>query len=269
MTEALRNARDLGYHSACLLLTLGYAHALPVWQTLVAMLGPTAAGLAPFGAVAMILLAVMMRARCVEAAWLPLALGGAITLAILALPDGQFPAKRSHVVEYLVMAVLVRRMLCRTVSGWALAVLGAVVTALYGMHDEFIQGLTPGRTFGQRDILVDVLSGTAGSMMLHGLRLFDRQAPPSPPGWTATLVMPEPLMTGFGVLLLLWPIPAYEGHVLPLWPVLPLLAGGFVWTLAPPPDHAGLRRSLDQVLTLALLLAVWPGLSHTLGLPFR
>ena len=213
-------------------------------------------------------------ARGRRPSWPPLLAGAVLTVAILALPDAQFPAKRIHVAEYLVMAVLVRHALCEAVSGRALATLGVLITTLYGIHDEMLQGLAPDRSFGLRDILVDALSGLAGTLMLHGLRLFGRETggrsgPPMPARWPAALMTPGLLLTGLGILLLLIALPAETDRLLPLWPALPLLAGGFVWSLEPPPSHAGLRQSLEHAVALALLLAVYGALSQTLGLPFR
>lgn len=260
--------RDFGHHLACALLVLGYAGAFPVWQALTARFGVRPMELLPFAAAVLVpaVLATLSLRRRPD--WPPLLTGLLLILAVLALPDAQFPAKRIHVAEYLLMAALVRRTLGAAVQGPALAVLGTVMTALYGIHDEMIQGLLPDRSFGLRDVLVDALSGLAGTLVLHGLGLFPFPEPPSPCS-PAVPVTPGLVLTGLGVLLLLIPLPAYPDLALPLWPVLPLLAGGFVRVLEPPPGHSGLARALDQTTALALGLALYPLLSLALGLPFR
>ena len=256
------------YHGAAVLLVGTYVQAFPVWSWLAAGLGRPLAALVPFGAAAVILVLTGVAAGRLAGrrrpAWLPLLAGAGLTLAVLALPDAQFPAKRIHVAEYLVLAVLVCRALSPLVTGPALTLLGALAAALYGMHDELIQGLTPPRTFGLTDILVDALSGLAGALMLQGLRLFEREGLPTtfqPSAGLALILL--------GSVLFILPLPAYDGQVLPVWPVLPLLAGGFVWFFNPPPAPAGLRRACDQISLLALLLAVYPVVSQLSGRAFH
>ena len=94
-------------------------------------------------------------------AWLVVGLGGAV--AALQLTDPHFPAKKVHLFQYALLALVVRRAYGTRLSGLTLAVASIVTASLLGVHDELLQGLHPHRQFGTVDILVNALSAAAGA----------------------------------------------------------------------------------------------------------
>lgn len=262
------------FHGLCAGLILLYVNTFEIWTALTDHLGRERASLIPFAAV---LAAFGLFALAARRAWRGgrlcrgmVVLGLVLAGVALALPEAQFPAKRIHVAQYMLVAVVVRYGLRRSLGGAALTVAGVAITALYGAHDEMIQGLHPARTFGLEDWLVDILAGAAGSLLAHGIGLFEARGPAVtglrrlarevPPGLTVILA---------GVVALMVPLPAFRDDLAPWWTVLPLLAGGVVWFALPPPADPALRAVTEQIAVLGLLLALYPGLLHALPLTFR
>jgi VanZ family protein len=79
------------------------------------------------------------------------------------------------VAEYIILSFLVRYALSYRLEGLRLTLFTALVTALYGVHDEMLQGLHPLRYHGWRDIIVNSVAGLSGAMLGHGLVCFDAQ----------------------------------------------------------------------------------------------
>ena len=94
-------------------------------------------------------------------------LGGAGAAAAigLLLTDPQYPAKRIHIAEYVVVAWLVYRGLGRRLGGPRRALAALLIAALLGVHDELIQGLHPDRSFGLRDMVANGFGAAAGVLV--------------------------------------------------------------------------------------------------------
>ncbi|HZG65968.1 MAG TPA: VanZ family protein [Herpetosiphonaceae bacterium] len=73
------------------------------------------------------------------------------------LPQELF-LKAAHAAGYAVLALLIERALARPRHGRLLALL---LTALYGLSDEYHQSFTPGRSPDAGDWLADVLGAVA------------------------------------------------------------------------------------------------------------
>jgi len=274
ITRATPLAGRLAWHGACLALVLVYENGFALGQGLNTLLGRPLAALVPFaaalGLAGLVLGLGWCRSETGRINW-GLTLAGLLVAALaLALPENQFPAKRIHVAQYLLLSLVVAGAY-RSLPGRGPLLLTALVSALYGMHDEMIQGLDPLRRFGLMDLLVDALAGLAGALLVAGLRLFGPPAAAPTPAIGATPYR-SPLAVALmilGVVLLLLPLPAYPDQPLPLWPLLPLLAGGVTWYLTPAPLPPDWRQAGAEAVVLALLLALYPALSWSLHLPFQ
>lgn len=252
----------------CWPLSLGllalYVNAFPLWAMLSSRLGREIAGYLPFAVVGLLgaaLLLFSLRRR-----WHWPSLGLAILFAALGLwlADPAFPAKRVHVAEYALLALVLRRALLPWLGGPQLTLIAAMAAALFGFHDEMLQGLLPERTFGLSDIAVDCLGALAGSLLGGGLGLCERPmrgaAWPDPlPLWLALLA---------GVALLAYAMPAFIGDAAPFWVAAPLLgSGAALLFLAPPPNPW--RPVATLLLLLTQPLAFYPLLTHVPPFVFR
>lgn len=172
MSRALQSW--LHYLLAAALVVL-FVNTFDLWVWLLRVLGPARATLVPFAAAALIFLWIGLEARR-RGGFVPWALVAAVLLAAwgLLLPDPQFPAKRIHIPQYILLALVIRRGLALHVDGFGLLAVTALAAALFGLHDELIQGLHPRRTFGTADLQVNALGALAGSLAGHGLGLFRR-----------------------------------------------------------------------------------------------
>ncbi|MDP7172068.1 MAG: VanZ family protein [Alphaproteobacteria bacterium] len=120
-----------------------------------------------------------------------------LALAGLLFADPAFPAKRVHVFQYALLALVVRRGLASRLDGVPLMAMSALVAALLGVHDELIQGLRPERYFSLTDILVNTVSASAGGCL--GTALWgpgNRDDPPSPRAWLAVGLALAVLLSG-------------------------------------------------------------------------
>ncbi len=271
-SRCLARRPELPYEVAAIALVAVYGNAFEVWQVLTRSLGRVGASLVPLAALAALAVAAaaiaVVRGRrglrirlaaCLVAA-------GLAALAALAA-DPMFPAKRIHVAEYAVLAWVVGRIFAPYLRGAGLLAATAFATAVLGSHDELIQGLYPGRTYGLRDVLVNALSGLAGAVLVYAFEQPGGEPqsrphrPPDTTQWAAFAVL------AIGWLLLLLALPAFRGDPVPLWPVLPLAAGAVAWLLisagaAPAGDQVALRKIAVWVIATGF----YPLLSHAFAL---
>jgi len=169
-------------HGACFLLVVVYVNTFQFWAWLSRALGPgTLAKMLPVIVTLAVLLAILLRfiqrvnqGYRIKFVFLGLGIVGAFLA--LAIPDSQIPIKRVHVAEYIILSFLVRYTLSQRLGGVQLTLFTALVTALYGVHDEMLQGLHSLRYFGWRDIIVNSVAGFSGAMLGHGLLCFDTHA---------------------------------------------------------------------------------------------
>jgi len=252
----------------CWPLSLGllalYVNAFPLWAVLSARLGREIAAYMPFalaGLLGLALLLFSLRRR-----WHWPALGFALGFAAfgLWLADPAFPAKRVHVAEYALLALLLRRAMQPWLGGPQLTLFAAIAASLYGIHDEMLQGLLPERTFGLSDIAVDCLGAFSGSLLGSGLGLSER--PMRGAAW------PTPLLLWFALLagtaLLAYAMPAFIGEAVPLWVAAPLLGSGAALLFVAPPPNPW-RPVAILLLLLTQPLALYPLLTHVPPFVFR
>ncbi len=270
--RAPRQGAGWPYFLGAYALVLLYLQTFDLWVALQAGFGDIAA-FAPFMAAAAVVAAFAIRAGFAKPAlrassWALVFAGMAMAGIGLAVADPLFPAKRIHVPQYILLALVVRAGLSRELSGWKLTLMGALLATLYGSHDELLQGLHPKRTYGMPDMQVNALGALAGSLMAHGLRLLDRGAAAAGP--------PSSVIVGFagalfGFALFLDALLSFRGMPVPLWLILPALSGVLCWAVAD--ALSGSRRGYGRAFALgALLIAtglIYPYVTHVAPLVFE
>lgn len=182
MTAAGR--RSWAHYLLAAVLVGLFVNTFDLWVWLLNALGASRATLVPIAVAGAVLAWIAVEAWRRPGGYVPWALAAAAALVVwgLLLPDSQFPAKRIHVPQYVLLALVLRRGLAAHVQGGGLLVAGALAGALFGLHDELLQGLHPRRTFGLADLEVNAIGALAGSLAGHGLGLF-RQSPAAGDGW--------------------------------------------------------------------------------------
>ncbi len=104
--------------------------------------------------------------------WGPVWLHMALIFAISSIPNisglpGDISDKTGHGIGYFILGVLVLRALAGgRVPGVTLrtAVLALVISAAYGVSDEFHQRFVPGRSPDVRDVLADAEGAAVGAL---------------------------------------------------------------------------------------------------------
>jgi len=255
-----------------LLLVPVYVSMFPVWQLVNAHVpGDMIAGL-PIVLTLAVLLALCLifykrRGRTSTGPLSRTALFTGIGLCCIALllPEAHLPAKKIHVVEYLFLSLVVRFAMSPYLHGHALLICSACFTALLGVHDEFLQGLHPARTYGLSDMLVNSLSGCGGSLIWHACALFRRDVTPDSSGRAASGVNLIPLYLLWllaGLLALVVPAYWYRSATIPLWTTLPLVgaaAGAGLWLDRFPPAW---RHGIIAAGAISLPLTLYPFLTN-------
>ncbi len=157
--------------------------------------------------------------------WISVAIGLTICLSALLIPDPKIGIKRIHVSEYLVLSFLVRYVMSHKIQAGSLLLFSSFFTVILGIHDEFLQGLHPQRTYGLRDMVVNGVAGVGGGLIWHGFNLFSRNAEKTPPlKEKSTIHFVYLVLLSFTLLLFTTQLHSFPSPVIPLWPCLPLLA---------------------------------------------
>ena len=192
-----------------------------------------------------------------------------LCLGALAVPDAEIAVKRIHVAQYLLLSLVVRYSLASEVRGSELTISATLLTCLYGVHEELLQGLHPDRTYGLRDMLVNALAAGGGGLFWHGLQLFQgpEQQGPAPAAWARLHVL-APLALLAAVAAMAVPLIAYRHHHLPAWPFLPLAALLVLMGLMFSKDDPSTTRLLLPPGILALLFFLYPLAVNALRVPF-
>lgn len=183
-----------------------------------------------------------------------------------ALTDPRFPAKRVHIFEYALLAVVARQFFRERLADPMAIGAGAVAAAILGVHDELLQGLHPGRFFAPVDIMVNAVSACAGGAMILALRGPTNAMSGSgfePRHWLV-LVASFVGLAGFIYCLagdLVWRNALSLG--------LPLLGLG-VWLLVSRDGSSqdGVARFVAVIMGLSATAAAAPSVSKILDLPF-
>jgi hypothetical protein len=209
------------------LLVVAYVNTFELWAVLVRSIGPAQAALVPFATLGIGLGMAGWRTVRHRGAltFSPTLLFVGLALAILglALTDPAYPAKRIHVPQYLLLALVLRRALSDHVGGAVLTAVTILVTLIFGIHDEMLQGLHPSRTYGLRDMLVNALSGASGAVLAAGIGLWL--------GASGTFRLPAPVASVLAVqagalIFLVFTLVDFVELPPPFWAGAPIAIGG-------------------------------------------
>ena len=268
-----------GYMLCCALVPL-YVSLFPLWKYLSVLLGrradqvfaylPLVLLLLFLAAAAAIRLQFIKKVAPVAAA--PLAGGLLICLLSLLVPDPGFPVKRIHVAEYAALSLVARYAMSSRLSGRPLLFYSVCFAASLGIHDEFLQGLHPARTYGLRDMTVNALGSLGGGLIWHGLNLFSA-------GPTGTDAATDPVAggpvdrlylgwLGAATLMLAGPAYRFKGYPVELWTTLPLLAALFFFSLYRPRFQARSSHGIIALTISCVALAAYPLLTALPGIVF-
>jgi len=258
MTQTLR---PFVIYATAIILVIVYVNLFPVWQSLSALTAGKGLATVPIiAALALPLLLLIRRRR----QWLPVVLALGFAASGLLLADPLFPAKRIHVAEYMLLAALLRLAAPRSLGAWQRTMVAAMAGALFGMHDEMIQGLLPDRTFGLADLAVNACGAAAGALLGQGVSDDDAKSE------ERLLDLPWPFWAVLaGAVLEAVALPAFRDRLLPLWSAAPILAAAAACFVVPPPRSAALRHVQALVVVLAVALALYPVVTHVAPLSFR
>lgn len=196
--------------------------------------------------------------------------GGVCCIAALFIPDSQFPAKRIHVVEYMLLVLLVRYVMSWRIQDGQLLLYSVLATVLFGIHDELLQGIHPSRTYGLRDMTVNGVAALGGGLIWHGGSLFTRDIIINSgeefgrvPGETLYL-----LWLSAAVLMFIIPLTVYRQEELPYWPLLPLSAAMVFWSCYLPALKGSQRYGCTVLSCLAYLFLLYPVLINATSYTF-
>ena len=261
---------SLGYCSLAAALMVIFMQTIGLWRWLTEELGKTGAMVVPF-VVAVVVFGVALAirlytGRSLRPRWSYLIVAAVVSTIALYIPDPQFPAKRIHVAEFLLLAFLIRRGFCRWTDGIPLITLTAICGIVLGAHDELLQGLHPDRRFGHTDIVVDGLASIAGALAGHGLKLYDNIPRRkvdwiSPPLWALVLV-------AAGLIAFLYPLPAFQELPLPLWTLVPLSITALMWYVLDRTSRL-IGDPASIIVWLVFLMISYPILTHVTSAVFQ
>jgi hypothetical protein len=262
---------SLAWYALAVALVFAYVNTFAVWQLLQLRFGSGAA-LVPWLLAAVLAIGIVaiwrrgLRHGTVSPSLLLAAL--VVALAGMLLADPDYPAKRVHVPQYAVLAAVIWAALRPHVAAGRLAVLTILVGGLFGVHDEFLQGLHGDRTFGTRDMAVNLCGGIAGTFALAALtgrRVFTAEAVALP-----ATVISGGLMSAVGLALYVAALAGLHAQPIPYWTTLPLLAGVFALACALVHDDtaADLRHAGTVVALLLIVLSFYPIVANETPLDF-
>jgi len=193
--------------------------------------------------------------------WSLVWLGSLVCVFALLLPDRQFPVKRVHVLEYMILVCLVRYTMSFHLQGRVLLFFSVLATIMFGLHDELLQGIHPSRTYGLRDMTVNGIAALGGGLIWHGGALFSRAD-------TCSLGNPDRNLSRLAPLYIFWlclsvaafvvPLAAYRQEIIPYWPLLPLSATLVLWSLYSQELDGQLKYGCSVVSTIVFLFFIYP-----------
>ena len=231
-----------------LVLVAFFTQSIALWHLLVAGVGSVGAGAAPILLSALLAVAaagyVWRRRRGIS--WLWVALSVAVFALGLATTDADFPAKRVHMPQYFLLA-LVAFWSCRAHVRLGTAVWGAVLlAAMLGGIDEVLQGAMPTRTFGLRDIVTNGLGALSAGFFLMAITRRDRE--------DGVAIGLAALSCAGAFALLMLAANAHKGAALPPWAYLPALASLPLLAVYGRTSGGRLEMAVAAVCLLGMLL---------------
>ena len=253
----------------CLILVPVYVNMFPIWKYLSTVFGDIFFVILPPVILALFVGGVLWIHLQARQSSLPIdrksvGLGVLICFIGLLATDPDFPVKRVHVVEYAFICLIARYAMSHFLHGLPLLFFSACFGALLGVHDEFLQGLHPARTYGLRDMGVNLMGSFGGGLIWHGLHLFSVKKP-------STVASIDLYFLGWllvGVLLLVWPAVYYRGLVVEIWVAVPLLAAPVYYLMYREIFTREISHGIFAVTAAAVSLAIYPLLTGLPGIVF-
>jgi hypothetical protein len=188
----------------------------------------------------------------------------------LVIPDPQFPVKRIHVAEYILLSLVVRFAMSAKLQGAPLLFFSACFASVLGVHDELLQGWHPSRTYGLRDITVNTLASFGGALIWHemkifswGKSLFDKQTLSSKNSSSVYLVW---LISGVVVFVL--PLVLYRGGTIPYWPAMPLIGTIVYFSLYQDQFATSWKHGIAALSVVSFALILYPIINNVKALLF-
>lgn len=253
-----------------------YVNTFDVWRWLLDVVPNDGAPLVPVVAAAVAAIwgvtRVARRGRG-TASWCALGAAMVLGLVVLAMTDPRYPAKRIHLVEYVVLALVVRRAAVERLSAAGSLVATAAIAALLGFHDELLQGAHPDRRFALADVGVNALAGCAGALLGYATALFAERQPAFDDdrgtGLAAAVVAGGSMLVAAS--LAAFAVSRWVGaETFPLWAYLPVFGAAFFWILVREGQGAtGARWAADVIVLIGVATAVIPGLVNVTAIDFR
>jgi len=264
------NFRILFGYLACVTLIPFYVNMFPLWKYLTTAWGDEVFILIPPLALIVLLgcgLLLLRRRQQLNREAIsvtPIIIGILFCLMGLVIPDPDFPIKRIHVAEYLILSAIARYAMSHRLQGIPLMVFSACFASLLGVHDEFLQGLHPARTFGLRDMLVNCLGSFGGSLIWYGARSAakDEQSKASKIDWLYTSWLL------FSVAALVLPSAFYRGLTLPFWPALPLIGAVIYFFMYSNRFSRRTKHGIWAISGVSFTLLFYPLLTHLPSIVF-
>lgn len=255
-------------------IVYGYVNTFTLWRSFGRTFGEGLRDALPWIMVGLIVLGVtvflLWRRAGAKVSWPLLAVAVLAAIIGLSITDPAFPAKRIHVPQYFLLAGVIWLALPGRLRTPMSPVFVLVAVAMYGVHDEFLQGFHPRRTFGLRDMTVNLCGAASGVFALLAFSGGSRASLSA--FWRSICsahAMAGVLACVAGVVLLAWAAMGYRNDFIPYWAVLPGLAGAFWLALSlAQVDDAGDRISLGAIIAICCVFLAYPVLTHVTYLDF-
>lgn len=262
----------LGY-VLCAILVVFFVNLYSVWAVASKLLPPQLLTILPIAAGATLTAAALFyflkrKAQSSRQENSLILLGGAICLLALFLPDSQYPVKRIHVVEYMILVCLVRYVMSLKIQGKPLLIYSVLVTVLFGIHDELLQGIHPSRTYGLRDMLVNGVSALGGGLIWHGGLLFTKDLNNSESMQGRHVAVCYLFFLFLSVLAFIVPLTVYRQETIPYWPLMPLSGAMVAWTFYSQEVFGAQKYGCLVVSCLAYLFFLYPVTINVLAYNF-
>lgn len=257
-------------YTLCIAFVAIFVNLYEVFALTKDLIGDRGILMAPFIVVGAVLVTTLSLATWLpgrEKKWLPISFGCICCLLALLIPDPAIPIKRIHVSEYLLLSLVVRWTLARQTRGKGLLVSSILLSILFGIHDEILQGFHPLRTYGLRDMLTNGLAGFGGSLIWHGLNLFTTSADHDETGFSLLLALYYSWLS-LSVLAFVVPLVAFRQESIPTWTILPLAATLVCWSCMTGGQNSGSKQPINSVSLCSVSMLFYPMINHATPLVF-
>jgi VanZ family protein len=255
-------------YSSCILLVTMFVNFYELFTRVRSLIGDSGMLIVPFiftGLAFAVILKTASQRAPEKKRWRWIVVGILCCLAGLLLPDPTIPVKRIHVSEYLLLSLVVRWTLSHRTSGLHLLGTSILLSVLFGVHDELLQGFHPLRTYGLRDMLVNSLAGCGGCLIWHGLDLFSRKDLLYKNQTTFSVILYYCWLI-LSVVALVVPLVSFRQEQMPLWTILPLCATLVCWSCLGKQKYP--NHPLVAVSLTATAMLIYPVLNNATTLVF-